>query len=316
MTFLLTTFLILIITTALYWSLACRWGITDKPGGVKRHSRDTVTGAGIIFPIAALSWFFYSGMEMPWFLTGLLLIAIVSFLDDLLNLSYRYRITAQLVAVALMMQQVELFQFSWYGWMGSLILITGTVNAFNFMDGINGMTPIYGLVTIIGLLGVNAFIPFADEGLIYITAMAALIIAILNARARAVAFVGDVGSHSLGFILCFLMVLLLLETANPAWVLLFGVYGTDTVMTILRRLYRRENIFYAHNLHLYELLAHQQQWPHLQVTALYALIQAAITALTASLMINEVVPAIAWLAVVLLILATTYWLGVRLIGRG
>lgn len=61
-------------------------------------------------------------------------------------------------------------------------------------------------------------------------------------------------------------------------ILFLAVYGVDTGTTILYRLYMRQNIFQGHRLHLFQMLVHQERWPHLRVSALYAFIQAGINA--------------------------------------
>jgi len=94
-----------------------------------------------------------------------------------------------------------------------------------------------------------------------------------NFRTRAVCFAGDVGSVTIAFIQVFFLLQLIMATNNFLWVIMFLVYGIDSVVTILYRLKRRENIFKPHRTHLYQYLANEMKWPHQAVSFAYAFIQ-------------------------------------------
>jgi UDP-GlcNAc:undecaprenyl-phosphate/decaprenyl-phosphate GlcNAc-1-phosphate transferase len=82
-----------------------------------------------------------------------------------------------------------------------------------------------------------------------------------------------VGSVTIAFILIFLLLQLILATNSFLWPLLFLVYGTDSVITIIFRLKRRENIFKPHRTHLFQYLSNELKWPHLKVSITYGLVQ-------------------------------------------
>ena len=263
-----------------YLRLARHFGIIDQPNERSSHTDlTTVRGGGILFYMAELGAFLYSGFTYPYFFAGLTLVAAVSFMDDLRPLSNRYRLMGQFAGIALLLHETGMANEIWAA-TGLLIVGVGILNAWNFMDGINGMTAWYGIVCIgtlwfwqsqLQLPETDVFLPFAF--------IALLLFSFVNARRRAVCFAGDVGSVSIAFITLLALMQIVVSTKTYLPVLLLAVYGVDTILTILHRLYLRQPVFRAHRLHLFQLLVDKLNWPHLRVSALYALIQLAINLL-------------------------------------
>jgi UDP-N-acetylmuramyl pentapeptide phosphotransferase/UDP-N-acetylglucosamine-1-phosphate transferase len=214
------------------------------------------------------------GFTYPLFFVGLTLISLISFGDDVKPLPNKIRILVHFLAVILVFAQWELLQQPIWCLIPLLILVAGIINAFNFMDGINGMTGGYGLVVLSGLCYVNLFhIEFVDQNLINIVMISLLVFNFFNFRTKAKCFAGDVGSVSLAFIIVFLIGLLILKTANITWLMFLAVYGIDSVLTIIQRLYLHENIFRPHRKHLYQLLANEKKIPHIIVSTIYMIVQ-------------------------------------------
>jgi UDP-GlcNAc:undecaprenyl-phosphate GlcNAc-1-phosphate transferase len=258
----------------LYLRLATQYNIVDTPNHRSSHTQLTVRGGGIIFWLAAFLAFVVTDFASPVFFVGLTLVALVSFLDDISSIQTRIRFLIQLISMGLLLEQTGLWsELSW--WMvPGLILACGVLNAYNFMDGINGITVFYSFVTVSSLLIINQFfIPFAEPTLLVFSLIGLVIFAFFNARRQALCFAGDVGSVSMAFMVIFLLISLMRESGQLTYLLLLTVYGIDSVMTILYRLWRGENIFQPHKLHLFQLLVHQLKWPHLRVAGLYALVQ-------------------------------------------
>jgi UDP-N-acetylmuramyl pentapeptide phosphotransferase/UDP-N-acetylglucosamine-1-phosphate transferase len=138
------------------------------------------------------------------------------------------------------------------------------------MDGINGITTLYSMVAV----GTLHFL--MPEMNLEFVVVALLIFAFYNIRKRAVCFSGDVGSVSLAYIIAFCICKLMVDTQNVKWILLLGVYGIDSVVTILYRLKRSENIFKPHRTHLYQYLANEKGVSHIGVSMIYALAQLAL----------------------------------------
>jgi len=259
-----------------YFRIADRYNIIDKPNERSSHTTLTIRGGGIIFYLGVLAWFIWSGATYPYFFAGLTLITLISFLDDILTLSNRIRIGIHLLSVVLLFLEVQLFDHTWWIVPIALILVIGTINAYNFMDGINGITAMYSFAVLLLLWLANREIGFIDDRLLYCTAIANGVFTFFNFRQRAKCFAGDVGSVSMSFILIFAALSLILTTGNPIYILFFAVYGVDSVMTIVFRLFRRENIFKAHRTHLYQYLANEARGNRLVIATYYGVLQVGI----------------------------------------
>jgi len=273
--FLIST-LLLTITLFAYFRVATHFGITDKPNVRSSHTVVTIRGGGIIFPVAALLWFVISGFEHPWFIVGLTLMAVISFLDDVMELSPVIRILFHFAAVTLLFLQAHVFGLPWPYVFAAYILTIGWINAFNFMDGINGITAFYALTALGTFFLLNRSVSFAPEELTVLMIISVLVFSFFNVRKQARCFAGDVGSIPMAFLLSYFMISLILKTGRWEYILLFSVYGADAIFTILDRLRRRENIFKAHRSHLYQYLANEMGWNHLVISAIYSLAQLSI----------------------------------------
>ena len=257
-----------------YIYLAKKFNIIDKPNSRSSHSQITVRGGGIIFPIIALTWFIWSGLLYPMFFIGLLVLSIVSFFDDIFQLSSRIRFIAQLGAVLLLFSDIGFALFPFWIWILLAILAVGILNSYNFMDGINGITAGYSCSVLIGLWIVNNFqVEFINNELIYFMAISLLVFSLFNFRSKAKCFAGDVGSISIAFILLFMLALLITKTHNPLYLLFLSIYGIESTLTIVYRIWLKENIFEPHRKHVYQLLANELRLPHPLISIIYSFIQ-------------------------------------------
>jgi len=273
MKFILISSLLLILIKS-YIYLADKYNIIDKPNNRSSHSKITVRGGGIIFPIGAITWFLMSGLQFPMFFIGLIIISFVSFIDDISPLSSRIRIVVQFAAILLLFSELGFHFFPWWAWTILLILTAGIINAFNFMDGINGITVGYSLSVLSGIWMVNNYqVEFIANEFIYFTAISLVIFGFFNFRRIAICFAGDVGSVSIAFIITFLLSKLIIQTQNPLYILFLGVYGVDSILTIIYRIWNKENIFDAHRKHLYQLLSNELKIPQLYVATIYLSLQ-------------------------------------------
>ncbi|WP_149913379.1 MraY family glycosyltransferase [Sphingobacterium cavernae] len=269
----LIIFSILFILELIYFKIADRYNIIDKPNERSSHSRITLRGGGIIFYIGALIYFIQSGFQYPWFFLGLTLMTIVSFADDIMTLSNKLRILVHFSSVLLMAYELQIFTFPWYYLLISFVIIVGVINAYNFMDGINGITAGYSLAVGILLVLVNTQIEFIAQDLLLYTLFSVLVFAFFNFRTKAKCFAGDVGSVSIAFILLFALGALILKTGNFIYILFLAIYGVDSVWTIVRRLLRGENIFEAHRSHLYQYLGNEAGVNKLFISSIYSVLQ-------------------------------------------
>ncbi len=278
-----------ILIIQLYFKIANRFNIIDKPNQRSSHTVQTIRGAGLVFPIIIVATLVfnlftknpgeYRTKEPIQFWIALLVLSAISFYDDVKPLSPKFRMLIQTIAVSSIV-----FSSNTVVWQSllALILIIGVINAYNFMDGINGITALYSLVavtTALVMLELDYQLVIGSE--IWWALGAALVVfSYHNVRKRARCFSGDVGAVSVAFILSYWIYGLVIANDNLIYVLFLGVYGLDSVATIALRLYRKENILEAHRSHFYQLLANEKGWSHVKVSSIYALTQAVLNGLT------------------------------------
>ncbi len=269
------------ILMLLYFKVADRFNIIDKPNQRSSHTEITLRGGGIIFWFTALLYFFQHIESNYFFFTGITLVSLVSFWDDIQSLSNKIRISIHFLAITLIFLDLNLFTLMpVLGVVISYVLAIGLINAYNFMDGINGITGLYTLAVLGSLLYVNTKIQlFTDGSFIKYGMIASLVFLFFNYRKKAKCFAGDVGSIAIAFWIIYLVLKLILGTNTIIWLLFLAVYGVDAVCTILHRLYLKQNIFEAHRLHLYQILSNEYKIQHRLVSLYYALAQIGVSIL-------------------------------------
>lgn len=286
--------------TKLSIGISLRRGILDVPNPRSSHSGlvPRVGGIGILcgfyISLAGFSFITSSGVSVDTVsLSEVFLIILVGcgsaatgLYDDLRGLQPLRKFSFQLVLAVLVVafgHQLEVFSvpFSPPVILGvvavplTIVWLTGFSNAYNFMDGINGLAGGTGVA-----YGAFFFIMAWWQGSQDI-AMVALVLAgsslgfLLHNFPRAHTFMGDTGSLFLGMLYALLVVWLAQESSQPAslttLLLICSVFLYDSGFTLLRRLRRRENIFEAHRSHLYQRLV-QVGLTHGKVTSLYLLL--------------------------------------------
>ena len=271
---LMIVILVLFMVELFYFRIANRYGIVDKPNDRSSHGSPTIRGGGVIFFAAILVWFVVHDFHWPWLVCGATVVAVISFMDDVKPRPALLRFSIHLIGVVMMFYQVPLFD--WPVWLVSIALIVciGSLSAFNFMDGINGITGVYALVSLGSFASIDYFvIGFTEGTLVTLLVLAVVIFLFFNFRKKAICFAGDVGSITIAYVQIFFLLQLIYKTNNFYWVLIFLVYGLDSVVTILYRLKNKENIFKAHRAHLYQYLVNELRLSHLSVSLLYGVVQ-------------------------------------------
>lgn len=258
----------------MYFRIADRYNIIDKPNERSSHSYVTIRGGGIVVPLASVLYAIFMH-EVHWaIIAGILLISVISFCDDVYNLPNRVRLLIHFLSVSLLLYGAQAFQqWNLLLIIVAYIVVVGTINAYNFMDGINGITGLYSLAAFVSLWWVNQRTPFTDDYWILFPALACIVFLFFNYRKKARCFAGDVGSVSLGLWVVGLILMAVMQTQDFSYLLLLSVYGVDTVFTIIHRLLLRQNIFEAHRLHLYQIMVNDRKMPHRLIAAIYAVVQ-------------------------------------------
>ena len=283
----MNTWLTYLIITALllaaelvYFRIADRFNIIDKPNQRSSHSSIVLRGGGIIFVLGLWIWAAFFGFQNIWFLIAVTLVAGISFIDDIHSLPDSVRLVAQFAAMALMFYQLDILHWNmWWIILIAMIVCVGASNIINFMDGINGITGAYALASLLSLFLLNKKIGFTDESLILVVALADLVFCCFNFRpkGKAKCFAGDVGSIGVAYILLFLIGSLILATGDVTYLIFLLVYGVDGCLTIVHRILLHENLGEAHRKHAYQLMANELGMGHVKVASFYALLQLAIS---------------------------------------
>ena len=258
-----------------YFILAKRLRIVDRPHHQSSHTGVVVRGGGIVFYIAYMLWFFSSDFQYPMIFAGLSIIALTSFADDIHSISPKVRMVLQFIALMVMLYETRVFSFPIVGMVFLSVVCVGIVNIYNFMDGINGMTGGYSFVVMLALVYVDIFVvDFIDNMLLWFMLLAIVVFNTFNFKKHAKCFAGDVGSLSVGFILVFLILKLIINYGHMYWVSFLVVYAVDGGLTIFHRILLKDNILNPHKKHAYQIMANELHMPHLWVSLIYMGMQA------------------------------------------
>lgn len=271
-------FVLLVLLELAYFRVADRFNIIDKPNLRSSHKTIVLRGGGIIFLFGIWLYSAFFGLSYPWFIFGLSLIGLVSFIDDIHSLPDSVRLVAQFAAMFLMFYQFDIL--NWHDWwmvLFALIVCVGIINAYNFMDGINGITGGYSIAVLLPLIYLNSACDFIAQDYLYVVGLSLLVFCFFNFRKKAKCFAGDVGSISIAFILLFALGKLILQTGDISYLLFIAVYGADTILTICHRIQLHENLGEAHRKHAYQLMANELKMPHVLVSSIYMFLQLAIS---------------------------------------
>lgn len=273
-------FALLLLAEFIYFRIADKFNIIDKPNERSSHSSIVLRGGGVIFSLAMVAWAVMMVVQgecgvvleyLP-FLVGLLLVAGVSFWDDVKSLPDSVRLLVQFGAMALMFWSMGIMHWNmWWIVLIALIVCVGATNVINFMDGINGITAGYALAVLLPLVLLNKDLAFVDSSFLVVAILGVLVFCIFNFRpkGKAKCFAGDVGSIGIAFILLFLIGRLIISTGDVTYLVFLLVYGVDGCLTIIHRIMLHENLGVAHRKHAYQLMANELKIGHVKVSLLY-----------------------------------------------
>ena len=292
---------ILVVAELLYFKIADKCNIIDKPNERSSHSTIVLRGGGVIFAISILVWMVWQMANGEWstvngylpFIVGLVLICGVSFWDDVRSLPDSVRLVAQFVAMALMGWSIVngsgVMAIEWY-WKVAIIIVAlivcvGATNIINFMDGINGITAGYSLAVLVPLLMLDVrgewsdVAGFIEPSYLIVAIIGVLVFCIFNFRpkGKAKCFAGDVGSIGIAFIMLFAIGRLIVQTGDVTYLILLLVYGVDGCLTIIHRIMLHENLGEAHRKHAYQLMCNELKIGHVKVTLFYMVLQLAVS---------------------------------------
>lgn len=281
-------FVLLLSAELLYFRLADKFNIIDKPNERSSHSSIVLRGGGVIFSLSLVAWIVLmlargevqEVLSYIPFLLGLFLVAGVSFVDDIRSLPDSVRLVAQFAAMMLMFWSMGIMQWNmWWIVLIALVVCVGATNVINFMDGINGITAGYALVVLTPLFLLNSqggdMAGFVDQSFLIVSILSVVVFSLFNFRpkGKAKCFAGDVGSISIAFIMLFAIGRLIVQTHDVTYLILLLVYGVDGCLTICHRILLHENLGEAHRKHVYQIMANELKVGHVTVSLIYMAIQ-------------------------------------------
>ena len=275
---------LLVVLELVYFKIADHFNIIDKPNERSSHSSIVLRGGGVIFSLSMVAWAVMVAVQGQWqvvlnylpFLCGLLLVAGVSFWDDVKSLPDSVRLVVQFGAMALMFWSMGIMHWNmWWIVLVALVVCVGATNVINFMDGINGITAGYALAVLVPLMLLNKELAFVDTSFLVVAILGVLVFCIFNFRpkGKAKCFAGDVGSISIAFIMLFAIGRLVVLTQDVSYLIFLLVYGVDGCLTICHRIILHENLGEAHRKHAYQLMANELKIGHVKVSLVYMAMQ-------------------------------------------
>ena len=311
--------LLLLAAELVYFRIADKCNIIDKPNERSSHKTIVLRGGGIIFTIGLWIWSIVFGFQYPWLLAGVTLASGISFVDDIHSLPDSLRLVVQFTAMFLVFQEVGLLfggtssAFGigdWLIWglivLAALIVAVAGTNIFNFMDGINGITGGYALAMMVPLYILNRRYSFIEESLLIVIGLSLLVFCLFNFRTKAKCFAGDVGSIGMALILVFCVSRLMYVTGDVTWIVLYLIYGVDGVLTICHRIMLHENLGQAHRKHVFQLMANELKIPHVVVSTIYMVLQLAVSLIAIYVIPDTVVAHWAYLVGAAIVMGLAY----------
>jgi len=279
------------LSVGLYRHFGLKNQILSIPNERSSHSDPTPHGAGLVIAILCLVAYvpitFYVVGPFSWgYFVGALLIALVSFLDDIRPIRFTWRLLVHSVAALLLIVDVDTWhgitmlgglQLGYFGYVLTFLWIVWMVNSYNFMDGIDGLAGLQAVIAGIGWLFLCRILGMQSIYFLSVVIAASSLGFLLQNLSRSKVFMGDVGSAFLGFTFAALPLLgRNLAEKSPdllpiAAVLFVWFFLFDSFVTIARRAFRGEKIWVAHREHLFQRLV-SSGFSHRQVTVIYGVL--------------------------------------------
>ena len=268
-------FILSFVLTYLIKEVAIKKSLVAEVTERSSHTTPTPHGGGIAI---ALTWF--SGISYLYFTKDIntslyfalmvgIIISIVSYMDDLFELSPKVRLLTQALVALLGLyflggfEQLHLFFFSLENEILTNIfaffMIVWFINLYNFLDGIDGYAGSEAVY-----LSLAAFILFG--GAHFLVLLVAVLGFLVWNWHKAKIFMGDVSSTLLGYnVAIFTVYYANQESSNFwIWIILFGIFWFDATLTLIRRYLNKEKLSQAHRKHAYQRLV-QSGWSHSKV---------------------------------------------------
>ncbi|MBP9791714.1 MAG: hypothetical protein KBC27_00690 [Rickettsiales bacterium] len=234
--------------------------ILDVPNTRSNHKTPIPVGGGIAIVITTLWTLFLTFFnqttesQIKYLFLSIIIIAFISFIDDLKSLKVRTRIPFHIIAIILLLKSLLFPQHDIYMFITLIVGIFFFINFYNFMDGIDGSAASEAIHIGMSIILLYAFDSFIPQELLIVSLVlvgASLGFAIFNWHPAQI-FLGDVGSISLGVICAWLLLNLALYKYLAAAIIIPLYYIADSTLTITKRLLQGKKIWQAHSEHFFQ----------------------------------------------------------------
>lgn len=266
-------------------------GMIDIPNKRSSHERPTTKGGGLAFfsvLSVVLLWFFFSHPNYRAILTPILIggtiIILLGWLDDRRSLSAGLRLLVHFF-VSLLVYGFATHWFQghlainflpnliWVNALFSLLYIAWFINLYNFMDGADGLA---SSTTVVGsLLMAVISVGHNSPELAMIYCMIAYTVGgfLFYNWSPARIFMGNTGSYFLGFLFGSLAIVAKAQVDMSFYphIILFGFFIFDSTYIVFRRAFRREPLFRAHKMFIFQKLL-AKGWSHRKVSVFYTMV--------------------------------------------
>ena len=266
--------------------LALQYKIMDHPNEGSSHSLPVPVGGGLVIAILVLAVGAWVANEIDWkrsliYILSGSIIAWMGWHDDVYSLPASFRLAVQGIVAAVSIWGMGYFkvltyastselQLGIFGIIITFLWIIGLTNAFNFMDGIDGMAG--GVAFSAGLGWIWLSLNVRNEFAFWVAlAIAATSLGFLRHNWRpARIFMGDVASTFLGYTFAVLSLIVSDQRGDALLIgtLLMWTVIMDTGVTFLARLFKREKVFSRHRSHLFQRLV-SRGYKHSTISLLY-----------------------------------------------
>ncbi|ADN09534.1 MraY family glycosyltransferase [Sulfurimonas autotrophica] len=265
-------FLLSFVLTYFIKNYAIKKSLVAEVNERSSHSAPTPHGGGIAVAVTwfiGISYLFFAHSIDSSFYYALMagaLLAVVSYIDDLYELSAKVRLLTQALVATFGLyflggfERLDLFFFTIESPIitnvFAFFMIIWFINLYNFLDGIDGYAGSEAV-----FLGLAGFILFGGAHFLVLV-FAVLGFLVWNWH-RAKIFMGDVGSTLLGYTVAIFTIYYANQDAANLWIwlILFGLFWFDATLTLFRRYRNDEKLSQAHRKHAYQRL-NQSGWAH------------------------------------------------------
>lgn len=280
------------------YALKINW--VDQPNGRKLHTKPTPSIGGLVLiPSIVITWIIFSvpeaSIEHESFialLVAIIILYLVGLYDDRWPLSHRIKLPIQLILSASLIQAMDILPLDfngvlgigvvdgWWGFLLTLFFFLFTINAVNFIDGINGLLGTYVVITlsVLGIVFLALDINPGMAWLMLVMASGTMAYLFFNFRKTAKTFMGDAGSTVIGLIIATAVSMWLSRSHSigtmPSFffvAVLFWYPLIDSLMVYIRRMLRGKSPFKADNGHIHHLLLKRLSPNHIVITLVISL---------------------------------------------